>query len=1395
MADGFTWVGDELGLTIGRGDPHPACVGDDIAHSSGFMGMLAGLAVGIAIGAAVAATVATGGLAGALIVGACMAGGLSLGSALASASQNMGSNCGKITSGSHNVTFEGKAAARVTDVVSCSKHSGSPEPLVEGSKTITINSLPLVRIGHSTHCSAKVNSGRKSVWVDRTTGQYGPKNPELTAGEEFFAGLLGGLLGAKIGGMLGDALPKREPTQSAEVTGKKDEVATCKEDPVDVATGEMVDIRADISIPGVLPLQLTRRYRTRSADTGLLGPKWSNDWSQRLTFVDGYLVRFHNAGGQAITFIAPDAGLDGINLREPRYRLIGKRDEPRILDHDTRQVLVFAPLIDGGISRLERIEDLCGNAVTFSYDDHGRLAALRHTDGYGLEVLYAGMDRVMQRVILHEANGAAQTLAEYGYDGAMLTRVTGFQHGHFHYTYDANGWMTSWRDTDRTEVRYRYDEAGRVVETGTREGYHTGRFVYEEERTRVIDGDGEWVYEYNGDGLVTSEINPLGHVTRREWQLGRLVAQTDALGRRSEYLHDEAGNLVTVQEHTGRTTRFEYDANRLLTAVIYPGGGRTRLEYDHLRRLVARTSPDGAKTAYRYGPRGELLRVVNGDNETRLAYDDHLRLVATRLPTGAEFRTIHDVLGRLVEEADPDGHVTRYEYKAGADNPRGSVSRVTQADGSVLKIRYNSEGLPVEHVDPLGRSTRREYGPFDLVTASIDAAGHVTRFEYDHAERLTKVVNALRETWQYRYDGAGRLVTEIDWGGRTTHFERDAVGRLLVKTLPDGGTWRYAYDVSDRLVSVDAGDVRLAYTYDSVGRLATAEVHGETSHVTHFAYDRNGRLIGEDQHGNLLRHVYDAQGRRTARITPHRETQYEYDVLGALTKIGPMSIQRDALGRETGRKAGEFVLQLLYGELGRLKRQAAGPQWAFESLRTREGDPVQAVEALARQIYTYDAAGQLERIETDRDIFTYTHDVRGQVTSVRSLRQPAENYAYDANMNIAAHGRQGPVDAHHYSPGGLPERVGHARYRYDARGRTIEKTIEQTGFRAQIWTYTWDGFNRLVKVTTPEMVVWAYRYDAFNRRVEKRQTDSRKVTAFLWDGPCVAEHWNQSADVTDSAVTWHISPDTCTPLAQETDGALRPVLTNQAGSATAVFSETGQLIWCGAISLWGKAVHEPSKFGTEAVDPAVRHLGQWADSESNLSYNLNRYYDPDSGQYLTIDPIGLAGGWRTQAYVHNPLHWYDLLGLAGCGWDSAAQRWRDGDTGRFRARPTELMKTQPGTAFFWSGRTNGLGGMDIAAEIAKARGGTTLEMLLEKENITMPSWDSSNPTVVNEWGQMSKAYAEGTSGAVRGVIGQELRPGNVWETYEKQTLMDNPNVSSIETIDPQTLATQKIFER
>jgi len=124
-----------------------------------------------------------------------------------------------------------------------------------------------------------------------------------------------------------------------------------------------------------------------------------------------------------------------------------------------------------------------------------------------------------------------------------------------------------------------------------------------------------------------------------------------------------------------------------------------------------------------------------------------------------------------------------------------------------------------------------------------------------------------------------------------------------------------------------------------------------------------------------------------------------------------------------------------------------------------------------------------------------------------------------------------------------------------------------------------------------------------------------------------------------------------------------------------------------------------------------------------------------------------------------------------------------------------LLKTDNGTSFFWSGRTNGIGGEIKALEIAKSRGGTTLEGLLKEKNIELPPWNPSNPNVTKLWEDVSEEYAKQVSGEVRAVIGSELRPGNIWQAKELDALKSNINVTKITTIDPVTLIESIIFTR
>ncbi|MEI7019465.1 RHS repeat-associated core domain-containing protein, partial [Pectobacterium parmentieri] len=117
---------------------------------------------------------------------------------------------------------------------------------------------------------------------------------------------------------------------------------------------------------------------------------------------------------------------------------------------------------------------------------------------------------------------------------------------------------------------------------------------------------------------------------------------------------------------------------------------------------------------------------------------------------------------------------------------------------------------------------------------------------------------------------------------------------------------------------------------------------------------------------------------------------------------------------------------------------------------------------------------------------------------------------------------------------------------------------------------------------------------------------------------------------------------------------LHNIVTDQAGTARELCSEEGDVHWRGEQGLWGAHREERRPIplrrylgdaANEEVYCELRYQGQLYDAETGLYYNRHRYYDAESGQYLSPDPIGLLGGIRPQAYVHNPLEWVDPFGL------------------------------------------------------------------------------------------------------------------------------------------------------
>jgi RHS repeat-associated protein len=101
------------------------------------------------------------------------------------------------------------------------------------------------------------------------------------------------------------------------------------------------------------------------------------------------------------------------------------------------------------------------------------------------------------------------------------------------------------------------------------------------------------------------------------------------------------------------------------------------------------------------------------------------------------------------------------------------------------------------------------------------------------------------------------------------------------------------------------------------------------------------------------------------------------------------------------------------------------------------------------------------------------------------------------------------------------------------------------------------------------------------------------------------------------------------------------------GTPQILTDDSQTIAWKPVYTPFGEAV--PS---VETVENPFRFPGQYYDPETGLHYNYFRYYNPQTGRYITPDPIGLEGGINLFAYVYvgktlDPAHW-DVI---NCRWN------------------------------------------------------------------------------------------------------------------------------------------------
>ena len=152
---------------------------------------------------------------------------------------------------------------------------------------------------------------------------------------------------------------------------------------------------------------------------------------------------------------------------------------------------------------------------------------------------------------------------------------------------------------------------------------------------------------------------------------------------------------------------------------------------------------------------------------------------------------------------------------------------------------------------------------------------------------------------------------------------------------------------------------------------------------------------------------------------------------------------------------------------------------------------------------------------------------------------------------------------------------------------------------------------------------------------------------FVWDGNVLLhETFKKDNSENTELTTWVF--EGFVPTAKLVNGKAYSIISDHLGTPILAVDSEGNEVWNRQLDIYGRVKREikASSLG-EDVRPFIPFLyqGQYYDFETKLAYNRFRYYSPETGAYISQDPIGLWGGINLYSYTHDINSWIDKFGL------------------------------------------------------------------------------------------------------------------------------------------------------
>jgi len=821
-----------------------------------------------------------------------------------------------------------------------------------------------------------------------------------------------------------------------------------------------------------------------------------------------------------------------------------------------------------------------------------------------------------------EYNQAGQVVAEADRNGNVVNHIY------------SNGRLTRTADTSGRYLAFTYDASGRVA--GITD--HTGR---------------SWHYQYNTDGTLASVTDPMNGTKNYEYvaykqandgqtyyQLTRVIDETGKVttqvtysaGKVASYTegantftYTRSGLQVTKRDSQNATWTFTLNEAGLYTSVKDPNGLTELFEYNADQQVTRYTDPAGTVTTNTYDNQNRLVQSAQGDTTTTWMYSgNNTWPSSTTSAAGATWQFQQDTKGNLTRVTNPAGNAIQYTWSASGD-----LVQITLPDGAVSRIVYNNVGLSTTFTDALNRVTRYEYDSVGNLTGVFNSVGDSTALQFDALQRITRLTDSLGSVTQYSYDEAGRTVSVTAANGAQATYTYDAYGRKNAYTHFDGGqetftyrndnllltyrnvagqTVQHTYDMGKRLTQTTLPDDSFTYTYNIRGQITQAR--NSTGTITN-VYDGRGRLTQESVNGEAVGYSYDAESRVTGMTALGETLGISYDSRGLMQRMtsgaGSIDYQYDANGRITRvtrpNGIGSVYNYDVAGELTSIDNLGMADAH-FQYQYDDAGRVVGWQDGIAQKQFEYDTNGRLKHADYGNEVEDFNYDAVGN-------RIDADTRFDTANRLLEDHDFV---------------------YQYDAKGNRISKLSKSDGTYE---TFAYSARNQLVRYrkfatrqSTSSQVDVTYAYDAFGRRWYKQPVNGVR-TSFIWQGS------NLLAEKNGTQVQAYLGG------LIKRDGQYYFPHFDLLQSARAISDASGQVVWAISQKAYGKMNSISGSFAFNGRFP-----GQYYDAESGLHYNYYRDYDPAAGRYLQSDPIGLAGGINTYAYVYgNPISAIDPLGL------------------------------------------------------------------------------------------------------------------------------------------------------